>query len=186
MARQAAWILAAAAAIVSAGPASASAGSLCDVTAPQTEQRGAKPSEPDKDRQKPSQGHRPLKFWQGETKTELGITNQQSAEIEQIFRSTLPKLEATKDKLDKLEAALSQTIRDNTADLASVAQQVDRLEGVRAELYKTRTLMLYRMRGVLSADQRAKLQQIVDRADARRKSSDSKDQKDSKDRDGRR
>jgi hypothetical protein len=29
---------------------------------------------------------------------------------------------------------------------------------VRAELYKTRTLMLYRMRLVLSADQRAKLQ----------------------------
>ena len=192
MARQAAWILAAAAAIVSAGPVSASADSLCDLTAAQTEQRGAKASESDKDRQKPSQGHRPLKFWQGETKTELGITNQQSAEIEQIFRSTLPKLEATKDKLDKLEAALSQTIRDNTADLASVAQQVDRLEGVRAELYKTRTLMLYRMRAVLSADQRAKLQQIVDRADARRKASDSKDQKDqkdekdSKDRDGRR
>jgi len=40
------------------------------------------------------------------------------------------------------------------------------------------------MRGVLSADQRAKLQQIMDRADAdRRKSSDPKD---SKDTDGRR
>jgi len=183
MARQAAWILAAAAAIVSAGPASAE--TRCDLTAPQTEQRGAKPGEPDKDPQKPPQGHR--KFWQGDTKTELGITNQQSAEIEQIFRATLPKLEATKDKLDKLEATLSQTIKDNTADLATVAQQVDRLETVRAELYKTRTLMLYRMRGVLSAEQRAKLQQIMDRADAdRRKSSDQKDPKDSKDQDGRR
>ena len=51
-------------------------------------------------------------------------------------------------------------VTDNTADLATVAQQVDRLESARADLYKTRTLMLYRMRGVLSADQRAKLQAI--------------------------
>ena len=56
---------------------------------------------------------------------ELGITNQQSADIEQIFQATLPKLEAAKDKLDKLEATLSQIIKDNTADLATVAQQVD-------------------------------------------------------------
>jgi len=186
MARQAAWILAAA--VASAVPASASPVALCEQTA-QGEQRAPQSGESNnKDHQKPPQGHRPLKFWQGETKTELGITNQQSTEIEQIFRATLPKLEASKEKLDKLEAALSQTIRDNTADLTVVAQQVDRVESVRAELYKTRTLMLYRMRGVLSADQRAKLKQIMDRADAaRRKSSDQndskgpKDQKDSKD-----
>jgi Spy/CpxP family protein refolding chaperone len=190
MARQAAWILAAA--VASAVPASASPVALCEQIA-ESEQRTAQTGESGKDHQKPPQGRRPLKFWQGETKTELGITNQQSMEIEQIFRATLPKLEASKDKLDKLEAALSQTIRDNTADLATVAQQVDRVESVRAELYKTRTLMLYRMRGVLSADQRAKLKQIMDRADAaRRNSSDQndskgpKDQKDSTRPDGRR
>ena len=74
------------------------------------------------------------------------------------FPGQLPKLEAAKDKIDKLEATLSQTIKDNTADLATVAQQVDRLEAARADLYKTRTLMLYRMRGCLSAEQRVKLQ----------------------------
>jgi Spy/CpxP family protein refolding chaperone len=104
--------------------------------------------------------HRPWKFWQGDTKTELGITNQQSAEIEQIFQANMPKLETAKDNIDKLEATLSQTIKANTADLATVAQQVDRLEAARADLYKTRTLMLYRMRGVLSADQRTKLQAL--------------------------
>jgi Spy/CpxP family protein refolding chaperone len=179
MARQAAWILAAA--VASAVPASASPVALCEQTA-ESEQRTPQTGESGKDHQKPAQGRRPLKFWQGETKAELGITNQQSTEIEQIFRANLPKLEASKDKLDKLEAALSQTIRDNTADLATVAQQVDRVESVRADLYKTRTLMLYRMRGVLSADQRAKLKQIMDRADAaRRKSSDQNDSKGPKD-----
>jgi Spy/CpxP family protein refolding chaperone len=159
MARQTAWILSAALAF----SVPASAASLCEGDGPavlQTErdQRGA-PAQPGNQGppRRPDE-HRPFKFWQGETKAELGITNQQSAEIEQIFQSTFPKLEKIKDKLDQLEATLSQTIRDNTADVATVGLQVDRQETVRAELYKTRTLMLYRMRLVLSADQRAKLQ----------------------------
>ena len=98
MARQAAWILAAA--VASAVPASASPVALCEQAA-QGEQRAPQSGESNKDHQKPQQGRRPLKFWQGETKTELGITNQQSTEIEQIFRATLPKLEASKEKLDQ-------------------------------------------------------------------------------------
>jgi hypothetical protein len=165
MARQTAWVLSAALAL--GVPASVSA--LCEreagttTRADQRDQRGAKPADPaakpgDPGKDRNPQEHRPFKFWQGETKAELGITNQQSAEIEQIFQATFPKLEAMKDKLDKLEATLSQTIRDNTADLATVALQVDRQESARAELYKIRTLMLYRMRLVLSVDQRARLQ----------------------------
>ena len=157
MARHLAWILTAT--LVYGAPASASA--LCDHDgeAAQGGQRGDHPQDHSKDG-KPAgkDDHPPWKFWQGDTKTELGITNQQSSEIELIFQATLPRLEAAKDKIDKLEATLSQTIKDNTADLATVAQQVDRLEAARADLYKTRTLMLYRMRGLLSADQRARLQ----------------------------
>jgi Spy/CpxP family protein refolding chaperone len=156
MARHLAWVLTAA--LAYGAPASAAA--ICGHDAEQGDpQRGGQPH--DRDGNHPPSGrddHRPWKFWQGDSKVQLGITNQQSADIEQIFQATLPKLEAAKDKIDKLEATLSQTIKDNTADLATVAQQVDRLEAARAELYKTRTLMLYRMRGVLSADQRLKLQ----------------------------
>ena len=104
--------------------------------------------------------HRPWKFWEGESRAELGISGQQAADIEQIFQATLPKLRATKDRIDMLEKTLSKTIEDNAADLATVGQQVDRLEAARADLYKTRTLMLYRMRGLLSADQRTKLQSL--------------------------
>ena len=159
MARHLAWILTAA--LVYGAPASASA--LCDHDgeAAQGGQRGDQSKDRGKDDKQPPAGrddHRPWKFWQGDSKTELGITNQQSLEIEAIFQSTRPRLEAAKDKIDKLEATLSQTIKDNTADLGTVAQQVDRLEAARADLYKTRTLMLYRMRGLLSADQRARLQ----------------------------
>ena len=157
MARHLVWVLAAA--LLCGAPASASA--LCghDGDAEQADQRGGG-REGDHGKPPAKDDHRPWKFWQGDSKTELGISNQQSADIEQIFQATLPRLEAAKDKIDKLEATLSQTIKDNTADLATVAQQVDRLEAARADLYKTRTLMLYRMRGVLSADQRARLQAI--------------------------
>jgi Spy/CpxP family protein refolding chaperone len=156
MATQTTWIFAAALAL--SVPAAAPASASCGMDpAEQVDQRAGKP-ESDKDRPKPKDEHGPFKFWQGDVQAELGISNQQSAEIEQIFQATMPKLEATKEKLDKLEATLSQTIRDNTADLATVAMQVDRQESTRAELYKTRTLMLYRMRLLLTPEQRARLQ----------------------------
>jgi Spy/CpxP family protein refolding chaperone len=155
MATQTAWVFAAALALSVPAPALA----LCEHdAAAQAEQRGAKPADQDKDGRNQGEHRGPFKFWEGDTKVALGITNQQAAEIEQIFQATMPKLEIAKDKLDKLEATLSQTIRDNTADLATVALQVDRQETMRAELYKTRTLMLYRMRLVLSPEQRVKLQ----------------------------
>ncbi len=166
MARHLAWILTAT--LVYGAPASASA--LCDHDgeAAQGGQRGDPSPDRGKDAKAPRKDeHPPWKFWQGDSKTELGITNQQSSEIEAIFQATRPGLEAAKDKIDKLEATLSQTIKDNTADLATVAQQVDRLEAARADLYKTRTLMLYRMRGLLSADQRARLQAAWEAARAR-------------------
>jgi Spy/CpxP family protein refolding chaperone len=158
MARHLAWVLTAALAYGAPASAAAVCGHEGDLEQGDP-QRGGQVH--DRDGDHPPSGkddHRPWKFWQGDSKVQLGITNQQSADIEQIFQATLPKLEAAKDKIDKLEATLSQTIKDNTADLATVAQQVDRLEAARADLYKTRTLMLYRMRGVLSPDQRVKLQ----------------------------
>jgi Spy/CpxP family protein refolding chaperone len=156
MARHLAWVLTAA--LVYGAPASASAVCGHEADLEQGDPQRGGPSH-DSGRRPPGRDdHRPWKFWQGDSQAQLGITNQQSAAIEQIFQTTRPKLEAAKDRIDKLEATLSQTIKDNTADLGTVAQQVDRLEAARADLYKTRTLMLYRMRGVLSADQRARLQ----------------------------
>lgn len=154
--------------------APASPASICELPRACGQQQAARPPAGKDQRatdgkDKGAQDHRPWKFWQGDTQTELGISAQQSADIEQVFQSTLPKLEAATQKIHKLEATLSQTIKDNTADLATVSQQIDRVEAARAQLYKTRTLMLYRMRGLLSADQRTKLQAMVDRWEARRK-----------------
>lgn len=104
------------------------------------------------------QEKRRIKWWIDETsRAELGITNQQSAEIEQIFQSTLPTLRQVRKELDELEAKLSHMIKEGTAPVAAITDQVERVENARAEMNKRRTVMLYRIDRVLSAEQRAKL-----------------------------
>lgn len=111
------------------------------------------PGGPDRRQEK-----RRIKWWLEEkSRAELGITNQQSAEIEQIFQSSLPTLRQVRKELDELEAKLSQLIKEGTAPVAAITEQVERVENARAEMNKRRTVMLYRIDRVLSAEQRAKL-----------------------------
>jgi Spy/CpxP family protein refolding chaperone len=62
------------------------------------------------------------------------------------------------------------------ADEPSVVRQVDRVEAIRASMNKERTLMLLRMRQVLSPEQRAKLGTLHDQweKDHRRQRGDRK------------
>lgn len=104
------------------------------------------------------------KWWQDEQfKTELGLTAHQSESVEATFQSSLPKLRAAKQQLDALEADLSKLIRERTADESVVAAQIDKVEAARAELSKTRTLMLYRIHRILTPEQNTKLQAMHDR-----------------------
>ena len=96
-----------------------------------------------------------FKWWQSERfKKELGLTQEQSAKIEGIFQKSLPNLRTEKDTLDKAEADFNQMVE--TSDDAQVMAQVTVVEGARAELNKSRTMMLLRMRRVLTPDQRVK------------------------------
>jgi Spy/CpxP family protein refolding chaperone len=105
----------------------------------------------------------PRKWWTDpQDRAELGINDQQSALVETIWQKSLPQLRDTRERLDKLEDALSQLIRDG-ADEAIVIPEIDRVERVRAEHNKARTLMLYRMNKVLTADQRVRLKALWDR-----------------------
>ena len=80
----------------------------------------------------------------------------------------MTKLRAQREQLDQLEAVLSKMILEG-ADESAVSSQVDRVEGVRSELNKGRTLMLYRMNRQLTPEQRAKLKAMHDRYEASRK-----------------
>lgn len=112
---------------------------------------------------------RPLKWWQADRfKAELGLTPQQSAAIEELFQSSLPRLRAAKEALDREEAELSTLIGAEEADESRVFTQIDRVEALRSELSKTRTLMLFRMRRILTPEQRVKLNTLHAQRDGSR------------------
>jgi Spy/CpxP family protein refolding chaperone len=109
-------------------------------------------------------GGRRHKWWQDERfRAELALTPQQAEEVEQIFQSSVPRLRQLKDQLDDLEKNLSKMIRERAADDSTIAAAVDRVEATRSELNKARTLMLYRMHRVLTAEQNDKLRAMLDR-----------------------
>lgn len=101
-------------------------------------------------------------------RTELGITDQQSREINQIFESTLPKLRETRQETERAEEELSRAIKEHKADLATISSLIDRAESWRSQHAKVRVLMLYRIDLLLSADQRSKLQALRARQEAAR------------------
>lgn len=102
-----------------------------------------------------------MKWWQDDRyKSELRLTADQSARIDAIFEATFPKLRASYEELNKREDQLSSLISANDATEAQVLRQADQIEAIRSELSKTRVLMLFRIRRVLSPEQRDRLQTL--------------------------
>ena len=163
MARQTTWALALLVTCVAAGNG-ASAGA--HQVRPAATQNGAKDNKPKAPAPGPDERER-WKWWLYD-RAELGINDQQSASINAIFESTLPKLRETRQELDRAEEEMARIIKEHKADLAVVSGQIDRLEGARSLHNKTRTLMLYRMHLLLSAEQRTKLEALRARRDAER------------------
>ncbi|MEO6212667.1 MAG: Spy/CpxP family protein refolding chaperone [Vicinamibacterales bacterium] len=135
-------------------------------SAPQADQqRGQQKAE-----QKPDQHRGPWIWWKDDSaRTELKLSAEQVAEIERIFQANMAKAKPLREEVNELEAALNQTMRANTAEISVVSQQVDKVESKRAELNKMRVLMLYRIHRVLSAEQNARFQAMVDRWESARK-----------------
>ena len=92
---------------------------------------------------------------------DLTLTVEQSSRIDAVFQSTIPNLRQQRQELDEQEAKLSRLIAANV-DEAQVIRQVDKVEAIRASANKMRTLMLLRMRQVLTPDQRAKLSKLYE------------------------
>jgi Spy/CpxP family protein refolding chaperone len=112
-----------------------------------------------------------FKWWQSDSfKRELGLTADQSTKIEAIFQRTLPALRTLKGALDKAEADFNQMVE--ASDDAQVMAQVGVVEAARSELNKSRTMMLLRMRRVLTPDQRVKFVMLQQRTRDRRRAGD--------------
>jgi len=99
-----------------------------------------------------------FKWWQSERfKKELVLTPEQVTRIEAIYQTTEPLLRAQKQAIDRREEKLSKVIQDPKSDEVLLLQATDRLESARNELSRTRTLMLFRIRRVLTDEQNVKI-----------------------------
>jgi Spy/CpxP family protein refolding chaperone len=116
-----------------------------------------------------------FKWWQSERfQKELELTAEQITRLEGLYQTTEPTLRAQKQALDRREDKLSTVIADPASDEPAVMLASDRVEAARNELSRTRTLMLFRMRRILTDDQNVKMKQMHerDRSRDRRPSTD--------------
>jgi len=86
---------------------------------------------------------------------ELHLTGEQVDRIEQIFEEARPTLHMQMRALEAAEDEFDRLVLEATDE--AVIEYVEIVEGARAELNKSRTLMLLRMRRVLTSDQHALL-----------------------------
>lgn len=170
MARHIAWAVA----LLLAGPvyghaASLSVGATCDREQAAHPQRNGQPPAGGRQGDKPGkpeqQGpkQRPKWWIDPKLRAELNITDQQSAAVDAVWQKTAPLLWDARERLDKLEDALSAMIQKDGSDETAVLAQIERVENTRAEAAKTRTIMIYRMNKLLTADQRAKVKAMYER-----------------------
>jgi Spy/CpxP family protein refolding chaperone len=139
------------AAVVAAGPATAG-------------QNTPAPEQPKPHQQ--AQGQDPDRriWWKHpETVKELVLTQRQADKIERIWKANSPSLSALHTELRGLEAEFNRLMKENKAEERVIALQIDRVEAVRSQINKTRTLMLYRMHQVLTPEQYQKLTDLLER-----------------------
>src|SRR5688572_14133874 len=107
-----------------------------------------------------------FKWWTDEAVTrQIGLTAKQTKKIDDIFRGSMPELSKAKEELDRLERELSPLVDSSTDE--ELRQRVDRVETARADLNKRRSVMLLRMRRVLTVEQRVKLESLQKERDRR-------------------
>jgi Spy/CpxP family protein refolding chaperone len=112
-----------------------------------------------------------FKWWQSDLyKRELGLTAEQSRRLEDIFQAAAPNLRIQKKALDQAETEFERLVEKG--DDGAVMEQVGRVEIARAELNKSRTMMLLRMRRVLTTDQWAKFTALHQAAERERTGQD--------------
>lgn len=97
-------------------------------------------------------------WWKNaEVMKEVGISAEQSKKIDDLFHNRLPDAMAREAELKKQDAILQRLLTERTVGADVIGVQVDRVEASRTTLNKTRTIMIYEMHLVLSAEQYKKL-----------------------------
>lgn len=99
-----------------------------------------------------------FKWWKNERfQRELALSAEQITRLEDIYQGAGPAMRSQKGTLDRLQGELSKLVSDGRADEATADELITKVETTRAELGRTRGVMLYRMRRILTSDQHVKL-----------------------------
>jgi len=101
----------------------------------------------------------PGMWWKNpEIAQKLNLTDDQKKKMDEIFQQSRLQLIDLKAAVEKQEALLEPMLAANPPDTNKVLAQVDHVVAARAELEKAVARMLLSIRGVLTADQWAKIQ----------------------------
>ena len=93
------------------------------------------------------------KWWKNpRVVAEINLTPDQVREIEDVFARARPKLIGGRGDLEKRQGDLQEAIESN-ADRRDIAAKVEAVEKARAELQKTRILMVLDMKQTLKPEQ---------------------------------
>ena len=98
---------------------------------------------------------------------EIGLTEEQSRRIEDIFVRSRPKLIDLKADVEKKQFDL-QTAMENNAPRPEIEKKLDAVENARKDLQKTRLLMLLDIKNELKPEQWERLRQMREEARERR------------------
>jgi Spy/CpxP family protein refolding chaperone len=91
---------------------------------------------------------------------ELQLKEKQIGKIDTIWNETAPELFEQSKVLDSQEQALLRVIKEGRASEAKVKVLIEQVESMRARRSTARQFMLYKMRMVMTPDQRVKFDTI--------------------------
>jgi Spy/CpxP family protein refolding chaperone len=102
-----------------------------------------------------------FKWWQDERfRQELALVPEQVDRIEEIYQAASPSMRTQRRAIERLQGELSAVVNEARADEATATELITRLEAARADLGRTRAIMLYRMRRIITTDQHVKLKAL--------------------------
>lgn len=103
-----------------------------------------------------------------EVKRELKLADNIVRSIQRKYEDRVRMMKPVDDAYRKEFDELNRLAKERTVDVATYSVQVNRVEALRTELFKTRTVMLYEFYRMLTPEQYLKFQEIRDRRRAGR------------------
>jgi Spy/CpxP family protein refolding chaperone len=111
-----------------------------------------------------NQGTNPPRWWKSDPhRRELNLTSEQSRKIEDIFQQAASTQRQLIKAIDDAEAEFEKLVDVEKVDDAAVIDQINRVVSARADLMRSHSMMLFRMRRVLTPEQWKKLGEITER-----------------------